>query len=144
MSIKKVVLVGSSLSIAAAGIALPLTAANASIDLAARSGDTVQIAAQKIARVSPKNTIRLSGPKTGKLMKRINLQCTAPASLAGGNVILHQNGSILPQVRKFKVGSGGSCNFWIKSGISGPNTIDMAVKKSGKMYQSNAVKIIVS
>lgn len=91
-----------------------------------------------------KNQIKLKAPKTGQLMKKIKLKCQAPVSLAGGRVTLYQNGSILPQKSKFRVASGGTCNFWIKSGIPGVNTFDMSVKKSGKVYQSNAVKVTVS
>ncbi|MFT6564988.1 MAG: hypothetical protein ACJAY5_001751, partial [Actinomycetes bacterium] len=91
-----------------------------------------------------KNAIKLKGPKKGKLEKKIKLKCQASTALAGGKITLYQNGSILPQVSKFKVGSDGSCNFWIKSRIIGPNTIDMAVKKSKKHYQSNAVTVMVS
>jgi len=229
VSIKKIAIVGSSLSIAAAAMTLPMTAANATFDLGDRSGDTVQIAGPKKAKVNkrfdikcqsspdlaggkvllfqngsqiklkkvrvgaagscnfefvsgirgkntldvavkksgqvyqsnsivvkvkprkgqsatvkPTNAIRLSGPSTAQLWKKIKLKCAAPASLAGGKVTLYQNGSILPQKSKFRVGSGGSCNFWLKSGISGVNEIDLAVKKSGKIYQSNAVKVTVS
>lgn len=229
VSFKKVALVSSSLSIAAAGMTLPMTAANASTDPGTRAGDTVKISGPKKAKVNKrfdiacqansdqagfkvllwqngskiklkklrvgsdgscnfwfdsgvlgrnkldvavkkgrkiyqsnsivvkvkprkgqqlgakvKNAIKLKGPKKGKLEKKIKLKCQASTALAGGKITLYQNGSILPQVSKFKVGSDGSCNFWIKSGIIGPNTIDMAVKKSKKHYQSNAVTVMVS
>ena len=57
---------------------------------------------------------------------------------------LQLHGAVLPQKSGFKVGDGGSCNFWIKSGLLGLNTFDMSVAKDGRTYQSNALKVTVN
>ena len=104
----------------------------------------VQVGNKTTLAAQPRGTIKLRAAKTAKLWAKFSIKCQAPASLAGGKVTLYQNGAILPQKSPFKVGSGGSCNFWIKSGIPGLNVFDMSVAKGGRTYQSNAVKVTVS
>ncbi len=104
----------------------------------------VQVGNKTTLAAQPRGTIKLRAAKTAKLWAKFSIKCQAPASLAGGKVTLYQNGAILPQKSPFKVGSGGSCNFWIKSGIAGVNVFDMSVAKGGRTYQSNAGKVTVS
>lgn len=104
----------------------------------------VQVGNTTTTAKQPKGHIKLSAPATGTLWEKVRFTCKAPSSLAGGKVTLYQNGNILPQRSGFTVSSDGSCNFWIKSGISGVNTFDMSVAKNGKTYQSNAVQVTIS
>ncbi len=86
------------------------------------------------------NTVAISGPASAKVGDKFPITCQAPANLAGGSLIVYQNGAIFP-VTGIKVGSTGACNFRVVSGIAGPNKFDVAVKKAGKVYQSNAIKV---
>lgn len=135
MYTKRIALVGTALGLATAGLLLPTTSVSAVAS--PQVGEPVVVK-------STKTPIKLSGPATGALWKRINITCQAPTKLAGGTVTLFQNGDILPQKKKFAVGSSGSCNYWVKSGMAGINTFDMAVTKGTKTYQSNEIKIVVS
>lgn len=135
MYTRRIALLGTAVGFATVGLLLPTTSA------AAGAGPRV---AGPVLVKAAKTPIRLSGPATGALWKRINITCQAPTRLAGGTVTLFQNGDILPQKKKFTVGSGGSCNYWVKSGTAGVNTFDMAVTKGTKTYQSNEVTIVVS
>ena len=105
---------------------------------------TVQVGAKTTLAKQPKGAITLKGAKTTTQWAKYKIKCQAPSSLAGGKVTLYQNGAVLPQKSGFKVGDGGSCNFWIKSGLLGLNTFDMSVAKDGRTYQSNALKVTVN
>ncbi|MEI8083032.1 MAG: hypothetical protein WCI74_14440 [Actinomycetes bacterium] len=91
-----------------------------------------------------KKPIKLTGPKTGQLWKRINITCQAPASLAGAKVTMLQNGTVLPQKKGLKVSASGSCNFWLKSGIAGVNAFTVTALKNGVTYKANTIKITLS
>lgn len=105
---------------------------------------SVQVGAKTTQAKQPKGDIKIKGAATTTQWAKYKIACTAPASLAGGKVTLYQNGAILPQKKGFTVGSDGSCNFWIKSGIVGLNTFDMSVRKSGRTYQSNSLQVTVN
>lgn len=86
------------------------------------------------------NVVAISGPASAKIGDKFAIKCQAPTKLAGGSLIVYQNGAIFP-VKGVKVGTTGACNFRVVSGIAGTNKFDVAVKKSGKVYQSNSIKV---
>jgi len=91
-----------------------------------------------------KKPIKISGPKTAKLWKRIDIGCTAPAVLVGAKVALFQNGTALPQKKGLTVSASGTCNFWLKSGITGVNSFTVTALKNGVTYKANTIKITLS
>ncbi len=101
-------------------------------------------AAMAIGTVAPANaagTVTIKGPKTATVNTKFTINCTAPKTLAGGTVVLYHNGEILPLATK--VAKSGSCNFKVKSSKAGVNTFDVAVRKGGKVYQADAIKVTI-
>ncbi|MFZ1652869.1 MAG: hypothetical protein WAT42_05695, partial [Candidatus Nanopelagicales bacterium] len=72
------------------------------------------------------NVVSISGPASAKIGDNFAIKCQAPTKLAGGSLIVYQNGSIFP-VKGVKVGTTGACNFRVVSGIAGTNKFDVAV-----------------
>ncbi|MEI8083033.1 MAG: hypothetical protein WCI74_14445 [Actinomycetes bacterium] len=139
MTTKRTASIMATCALVGAGMVVPAASANAATESALTAVDS-----QSAAALSPRGDrtgIRIGGPKAANKYAKMHFWCRAPYARRGARVNVYLNGSKLPLTRSFKVTSWGSCNFWVKSRITGRITIRMSASKGGRIWYSNVVKV---